>query len=112
MKIAQVVLFTNRNTLFFDEAGEQIQKFQELIHSGSDFTSYKYSKERHDLFEQLMKDKPEIVLAQWSTQTSLKLNLDEFLALLGFGEWYTNYKSTLALAEQSKGVEDEPSTTL
>jgi len=89
--IKTIYLFTNRNTLAFDEEGEQIVEIQSNISWSVDWT--KESKEKEEeILAKIAKDKPVIFLSAWRKWRK-EISLNEFCSLLGHGEWYwENYE--------------------
>lgn len=92
MTIKRVYLFTNRNTIFFDEFNEQILDLQKSI-SFSHISSWEETTIQ-DIIEKMMEDRPAIYIARWQEWCN-SITLDEFSCLLGQGEWY--YKKKLEI---------------
>jgi len=89
MKINGVWLFTNRNTAFFDEKGEQIIDLQGKI-SWEPLPGYDAHKVESAL-EQIIKDNPKIYIARWQDWRH-EITIEEFCSLIGFGPWYWRHK--------------------
>lgn len=89
MKIKEVYIFTNRNTVFFDEKGEQIANCQSVI-SWKKLESYEEYKVK-DVLKRVMNDNPVIYIARWQ-EWRHEITIDEFCSLIGFGPWYWEEK--------------------
>jgi hypothetical protein len=89
MKIHTVYLFTNRNSAFYDEQGEQIADLQQTI-GWKPLPSYD-SNLVEDTLRQMTRDKPTIFIARW-LEWAHEITLDEFASLIGFGPWYWDEK--------------------
>lgn len=102
MKIKEVYIFTNRNTVFFDEKGEQIANCQRAI-SWNKLESYEEYKVDvvpeafavpatiKDVLKRVMNDNPVIYIARWQ-EWRHEITIDEFCSLIGFGLWYWEEK--------------------
>lgn len=87
--IDRIYLFTNRNTVFFDERGEQMCDLMGSI-GWKPIPSYEDYKVKETL-EKVVLNKPKIYLAKWQ-DWSQEINVEEFCCLLGYGPWYWEYK--------------------
>lgn len=96
MKIKEIYLLTNRNTLFFDERGEQIIDLQEKF-SWEPVPTYDHHKVEKGIIE-IIKDSPKIYIAKFMDWKH-EITLDEFCSLLGYGPWYWKYKKEQALLQ-------------
>jgi len=91
VKIQSIWIFTNRNALFFDENGEQLEELQRLI---------SFSNEKLDenvllhLMDIVTNQNPKIYISRWKDWYN-EINVDEFFALLGYGYKYSLYKEGL-----------------
>lgn len=81
-KIIEIDLFTNRNTIFFDEMGNQIIECQVVVGWNPSERSLVVP-----VLERVIADKPKIWIARWRGWRE-EITIDEFMALLGFGPWY------------------------
>ena len=81
--IKTVYLFTNRNTMIFDENDNQLPEFQLKIGWG---TAQDVEGER-EVLRQIHEDKPECYLAKWREYRS-RISITELAAILGHGPWY------------------------
>lgn len=90
--ITEIYLFTNRNTIFFDEKGEQICDLQRQL-SWEPTPSY-HDESDHTALRRIMKDKPTIYIARWQEWKN-EITMDEFCCLLGYGPWYWDEKAEM-----------------
>ena len=85
MKIAQVYLFTNRNTLVFDDAGNQVGDIQHQF-NWEPTPSYKDYTDQTAL-RRIIHDNPECYVARGNDR-KIKITVEELCCLLGYGPWY------------------------
>ena len=98
-KIAEVWLFTNRNTIFFDGNGEQITEAMTAI-SYAPVNHYEGWKEK-DILKKMINDRPKIYIAriqEWKHEISL----DEFCSILGHGRWFYDTKNSIRIEAEEK----------
>jgi hypothetical protein len=91
IEVSEVVLFTNRNSLFLDNNGEQIPIYQRLV-SWKPIEDYtKESEELEDLIKMLWGKKPKFYIAKWGHWRE-ELTMDEWCSLIGKGPFYFSLK--------------------
>jgi len=80
--IKQVVLFTNRNLMAFDEEGRQIGEIQNAI---------RWERKDDDIerwaLEKIISDNPKIYIAKWK-EWQHEISIQELCSILGHGRWY------------------------
>ena len=86
--IKEIYLFTNRNTIFFDESGNQMPEHQAKISWKNDHSNSRLET----LLSQIIEDNPKIYLAKW-LEWKQEISIDEFFSLIGKGPWYWNIKN-------------------
>ena len=104
MRIQQIYLFTNRNSIFFDETGQQIPDAQDAV-SWKPIESYRDYKV-HTVLHQVVKDQPKIYIARWQ-QWANEITIDEFCSLIGYGPWYWD---TYRKIEYTRALDTKTST--
>lgn len=96
-RISEIYLFTNRNTAFFDDAGEQIPELQRLI-SWEPLPSYERNK-IEALIRKVIMDDPTIYLAKFM-DWQVVIRRDELFSLLGYGPLYYEVKGKIEKEER------------
>jgi len=100
MKISQIALFTNGNTTFLDEKGEQIPPFQNLM--GWDGAQPWEDDKIIKLIKKVREDKPTVKLIKWG-EWAKPINIEELFALRGYGPLYWKIKRK-ELNEQEEDI--------
>lgn len=89
--IKEVYLFTNRNTLIFDETGNQVHDLQARINWDC---NYRYSEQ--DALGTILADNPQFYISKFK-EWHKPISADEFCSLLGHGPWYYDkYRKAVA----------------
>ena len=92
IEVSEVVLFTNRNSLFFDSNGEQIPIYQKLVSWKPIEEGTNDSEELESLIKMLRDKEPEFYIAKWGYWKK-EITMGEWCSLIGKGPFYSSLES-------------------
>jgi len=82
-QITEVCLFTNRQVMVFDQAGNQINNLQADLSSTESYNDYKLQS----ALEEVIQAEATCYIARWNGWRA-PLSIEELAYLLGQGTWY------------------------